>query len=37
VVYDVAYADTASPKNWNTVLTGAVTLMQPVLEAIPGG
>lgn len=37
IVYDVSYADTANPKNWNTVLYGAVTLVEPVLQIIPGG
>jgi hypothetical protein len=38
IVYDVAYADDATPvRNWNTVLSGAVTLAQPVAEVIPGG
>jgi hypothetical protein len=37
VVYDVAYADTGSPKNWSTVLYGAVILQEPVTIAIPGG
>jgi hypothetical protein len=36
-VYDVAYADTASPKNWNTMLSGAVNLQQSVTIVIPGG
>ena len=36
-VYDVAYADAASPKNWSTMLTGAVALQQPVTVVIPGG
>jgi hypothetical protein len=36
-VYDVAYADASSPKNWSTMLTGAVTLQQPVTVVIPGG
>lgn len=37
LVYDVSYADTASPKNWNTVLYGSVALVEPTLQAIPGG
>jgi hypothetical protein len=36
-VYDVTYADLASPKNWNTVLSGTVALVQPILQLIPGG
>jgi hypothetical protein len=37
-VYDVAYADNASPtRNWNTMLSGAVNLQQPVTITIPGG
>jgi hypothetical protein len=36
-VYDVSYADAASPKNWSTMLTGAVSLAQPVTVVIPGG
>lgn len=37
VVYDVSYADTATPKNWNTMLYGSVTLIEPTLQTIPGG
>jgi hypothetical protein len=38
VVYDVAYADAATPeRNWNTILSGAVHLEQPVTVVIPGG
>jgi hypothetical protein len=37
-VYDVAYADASTPaRNWNTVLSGTVTLAQPVTINIPGG
>jgi hypothetical protein len=37
IVYDISYADNASPKNWNTVLYGPVTLVEPTLQTIPGG
>ena len=36
-VYDVSYADAASPKNWSTMLIGAVNLQQVVTVTIPGG
>ena len=37
-VYDVAYADGSAPvRNWSTMLSGAVHLVQPVTEVIPGG
>jgi hypothetical protein len=36
-VYDVAYADAATPKNWNSMLSGNVHLHQPVTDVIPGG
>jgi hypothetical protein len=37
-VYDVSYADAATPeKNWNTMLSGTVTLEQPITVVIPGG
>jgi hypothetical protein len=37
-VYDVAYADASGPpKNWNTMLTGSVALVQSVTVVIPGG
>jgi hypothetical protein len=35
--YDVSYADAAPERNWNTMLSGKVTLEQPVTELIPGG
>jgi hypothetical protein len=36
--YDVSYADAATPeRNWNTMLSGKVTLEQPVTIVIPGG